>query len=103
MRPQEAELEVLRQARELWRKHRCTHSYAVDDLGHRVSVLSADAVRFCAVGSVYRVMGVNPVDSTPRTALRMVYLGAAGANDRRDWAGVEKIFDEVEEEVRDEL
>lgn len=102
MKPQEAELEVLRQARELWRRSRCTDYPARDSQGRWVLATSTEAVSFCAIGAVCRVMSIDSRNycDMPGIVKRMLNLGVLGANDYKDWAGVERIFDKVEEEVR---
>jgi hypothetical protein len=75
---------------------------ARDESGEPVSPNSADAVCFCAVGAIRKVIdeeiglskiGGEVVDALDRASMSMYRHDITSANDRTDHAGIHEIFD----------
>lgn len=98
MKPQDAELEIVRQARALWRTGSCTSGFARDAWGRIVPMLSSEARSFCIVGALYRVLGASALnaDKIPAVVARALDLGAVQTNDHRGRVRAEEVWDELE-------
>ncbi len=79
--PRLSRIQVLKLAKEVTRKRWGRGNYATNHRGIMTDTTSLDACRFCAVGSLYRVLGISVYEKSPVVNSCVILLNeASGIN-----------------------